>query len=487
MAAYDRAEKREVHESPFQTLSKQVANLRVQDGNQTSQEAVEDEPKVVESIESLCISCEENGETRLLLTKIPYFREVILMSFACDHCGFKNTEVKSAGQIQERGAKYSLKVADEEDMQRQIVKSDTGVFRLEDLDIEMPAGHSQLTNVEGVLLEILKDLKSGQRKRKQEEPELWEKIDAIVQPLLKMTLNQKFPFTITLDDPSGNSWIEPSPKDKDLKYQKTDYPRTATQNAELGLGEPPAPASTNDNGHSNQPATSLNGSPTAHVVPQIPSDTQDSTNLEGVDILAGHNYSFPTPCPGCTKPAHLNLQLVNIPYFKEVVVSAVMCLHCNYRSSDVKTGGEVPRLGKRIYLDVREPADLRRDILKSETCCVKIDEVGVEVVPGTMGGRFTTVEGLLTQIRDDLRFTVFESEEDEAGNGGDSMPEMKRRGWNQFFEVINKAIKGEMAFRILLEDPLANSYVQSLEEELEGKDERLRKEDYTRSEEEDDE
>ncbi|KAL9597174.1 MAG: hypothetical protein Q9179_004354, partial [Wetmoreana sp. 5 TL-2023] len=420
------------------------------------------------------------GETRLLLTKIPYFREIILMSFACDQCGFKNTEVQSAGQIQERGAKYILKVTDEEDIQRQIVKSDTGVFRLEDLDIEMPAGHSQLTNVEGVLLEILKDLESGQRKRKQEEPELWEKIDAIVQQLLKMTLNQKFPFTITLDDSSGNSWIEPSPKDKDLKYQRTEYPRTATQNAELGLGEAPASAPTNDNGHTSQPVTLSNGSETAHVVPQIPSDIQDSTNLEGVDILAGHNYSFPTPCPGCTKPAHLNLQLVNIPYFKEVVVSAVMCLHCNYRSSDVKTGGEVPRLGKRIYLDVREPADLRRDILKSETCCVKIDEVGVEVVPGTMGGRFTTVEGLLTQIRDDLHSTVFESEEDEAGNGGDSMPEMKRRGWNQFFEVINKAIKGEMAFRILLEDPLANSYVQSLEEEPEGKDERLREEDYTR-------
>ena len=406
----------------------------------------------------------------MLLTKIPYFREIILMSFSCDQCGFTNTEVQSAGQIQERGAKYTLKVMDEQDMQRQLVKSDTAVFRLEDFDIEMPAGHGQLTIVEGIMLEILKDLESGQKKRKTEEPEVWEKIDFIVQSLLKMTLNQKFPFTITLDDPSGNSWIEPSSTDKSQKYQKTEYPRTGPQNAALGLAD----AAEED--------SNASGKPTAHVVPEIPTDHEPNTSMEDVDILAGQNYSLPTPCPGCTKEAHLNLQLVNIPYFKEVVVSAVMCLNCNYRSSDVKTGGEVPRLGKKIYLDVREQVDLRRDILKSETCCVKIVEVGIEVVPGTMGGRFTTVEGLLTQIRDDLRATVFE-DDDETGTGGDSMPEVKNRRWNQFFAILNKAIVGGMEFTIELEDPLGNSYVQSLAEPP-AKDDRLREEEYQRSEEE---
>lgn len=42
-------------------------------------------------IESLCSNCEENGETRLLLTKIPFFREIIVSSFHCDKCGFRNT------------------------------------------------------------------------------------------------------------------------------------------------------------------------------------------------------------------------------------------------------------------------------------------------------------------------------------------------------------------------------------------------------------
>ncbi|KAI4208985.1 MAG: hypothetical protein LQ349_009587 [Xanthoria aureola] len=480
----DRADARETRESPFATLQKRVAGLKVQDDDPPPN-VEEDEPKVVDRIESLCINCEENGETRLFLTKIPYFREIIIMSFSCDHCGFENTDVQSAGQIQERGAKYTLTVTHVDDMERQIVKSDIAVLRLETLDIEVPAGRGRLTNVEGVVCDILKDLETGQRQRKKDHPDLWQKIDDLVQPLLKMALNQNFPFKITLDDPSGNSWIEPSSKDKAGKYQKSEYPRTLEQNAALGLGE--APSSTLDNGNSqpevlrSEKPSSLSGL-TAHVVPQIPttSNPTEQDALEDVDILEGHSYSLPTPCPGCTKPAHLNLQLINIPFFKQVVVSAVMCTECNYRASDVKTGGEIPRLGKRIYLDVRDPLDLRRDILKSETCYLKIEEIDVEVAPGTMGGRFTTVEGLLTQIRDDTKGTVFDTDDVEA-RGGDSMTEPKRQAWTRFFDKLDMAIKGELQYTILLEDPLANSYVQN--PWAPEPDERLREEEYKRSQE----
>jgi hypothetical protein len=41
----------------------------------------EESQKLVEEIESI------QGTTRLLLTKIPFFREVIIMSFSCPHCG----------------------------------------------------------------------------------------------------------------------------------------------------------------------------------------------------------------------------------------------------------------------------------------------------------------------------------------------------------------------------------------------------------------
>ena len=40
------------------------------------------------------------GVTRLLLTKIPHYREIILLSFTCHHCGQQNNEIQSGEKIQ---------------------------------------------------------------------------------------------------------------------------------------------------------------------------------------------------------------------------------------------------------------------------------------------------------------------------------------------------------------------------------------------------
>jgi zinc finger protein len=88
-------------------------------------------------------------------------------------------------------------------------------------------------------------------------------------------------------------------------------------------------------------------------------------------------------------------------------------------------------------------------------------ELGLHVNPGTLGGRFTTVEGILTQIRKDLRSQIFE-DEDENDTGGDSLPSKTKSKWDQFFENLGAATRGEKKFTLVLEDPLASSYVQSL-------------------------
>lgn len=50
------------------------------------------------------------GVTRLLLTRIPFFKEVIVSSFTCGSCAWSNTEIQSAGRIQEQGVRYTLTV-----------------------------------------------------------------------------------------------------------------------------------------------------------------------------------------------------------------------------------------------------------------------------------------------------------------------------------------------------------------------------------------
>lgn len=39
---------------------------------------------------------------------IPHFKEVIIMSTVCDHCGYKSNEVKTGGEIPAKGKKNSV-------------------------------------------------------------------------------------------------------------------------------------------------------------------------------------------------------------------------------------------------------------------------------------------------------------------------------------------------------------------------------------------
>ncbi|KAG5439642.1 hypothetical protein PCK2_000776 [Pneumocystis canis] len=105
-------------------------------------------------------------------------------------------------------------------------------------------------------------------------------------------------------------------------------------------------------------------------------------------------HKFPSTCPSCTKSCDTNMKLINIPYFKEVIIMCTVCDHCGYKTNEVKTGGEIPEKGKKITLKVENIDDLFRDLLKSETCSITIPELNLNLYPGTLGGRFTTLEGL---------------------------------------------------------------------------------------------
>lgn len=409
------------------------------------------------------------------------------MSFYCDHCHFSNNEIQPASEVQEQGCKQTFKVTHEDDLQRQIIKSDTAIFKIQDLDLEVPAGRGRLTNIEGLLSEILADLEAGQKQRKKENPELHTKIDSVVQSLIKLMNAANLPFTILIDDPAGNSSIEPSPQDAAIggKYLQVQYPRTPTQNAALGLGSGDDGAQTKGEVEDGRDGlekgdTMPKEEGSRDIVPQVGKDTGEG--LEDVDILEGQVYNLHIECPGCTRPAQIFLQMVNIPYFKQVVLSTTRCDHCNYHTTDVKTGGEVPDKGKRIHLDVKGPDDLKRDILKSESCLLKIPECKIEVVPGTMGGRFTTVEGLLTQVRDDLKVSIFDAGDENSQS--DSITTEKKNMWNAFFAELDRAVSGNMPCTIIMEDPLASSYCQELPEP--GKDPNVRVEEYERTEEEED-
>ncbi|KAM3424337.1 hypothetical protein BST61_g11126 [Cercospora zeina] len=440
-----------------------------------------DDQKVVEEIESLCMNCHEDGTTRLLLTRIPFFREIVIMSFTCEKCGFHNNEIQSAGQIQPKGAKFALRVEKDEDLQRNVVKSDVCAFRIEDVDLEVPPGKGQYSNVEGIIRAVKDDLEMHQAARMQQMPEVGAKVGAIIRKLEDMLNGHKYPFMISVDDPTGNSTIEPKPGDAAGKWAKSEYIRSAAQNAALGLGDDvPAPVS-------EAPAPALRPEYHAeHLVGgDAPAAPQGNNVDQEEDIVENQVYSFPASCPGCTRPCATNMKMVNIPFFKQVVLMSTVCDHCGYRSNEVKTGGEVPEKGRKITLKVSTKEDLARDILKSESAALSCPELQLRVEPGTMGGRFTTVEGIMTNIRKDLRAQAFglaDGDADLQDGAGDSMAAESKKQWEDFFSLLEDAIEGRKDFTLVLEDPLAGSYVQSLT--APEPDPKLTLEDYTRTDEE---
>lgn len=85
-----------------------------------------------------------------------------------------------------------------------------------------------------------------------------------------------------------------------------------------------------------------------------------------------------------------------------------------------------------------------------------IPEIDLELNPGTLGGRFTTLEGLLQQVYEELDAKVFAN--------GDAAPagSTDNDAMGTFLAQLKKVMEAEIPFTLVLDDPLANSYIQNL-------------------------
>jgi zinc finger protein len=101
------------------------------------------------------------------------------------------------------------------------------------------------------------------------------------------------PFTIELDDPTGNSFIELGDfTGTDPRWNFRTYHRTHEQNVALGLVAPGAPGDS--------------------VIDEHDDTTEVTTADDGNDEI----YVFPGVCSSCGHPLDTMMKKVVIPYFK---------------------------------------------------------------------------------------------------------------------------------------------------------------------------
>ncbi|KAG8741467.1 nucleolar zinc-finger protein [Ceratobasidium sp. 414] len=416
---------------PIGALAQKTDDLP--DGPQT---IGEDEERPLQEIESLCMECGQQGMTRMMLTHIPYFKE--------------------------QGTLYTAKILARPDLDRQLVKSASCTLVIPELELTIPASRGQLTTVEGIVRDTVRDLELDQPLRKIQDLGTYEKIEVLVGklkdilgdgededereesigPVEKKTAaktDKPMPaFTVQLDDPAGNSWIEFVGSMGDPKWHMRQYERTPEQNTLLGIGGDARPPEAK---HIANAKEGMEGGKRA---------TADDDVVPDEEI-----YVFPGTCSSCKAPLDTMMKRVIIPYFKDIFIMSTNCAACGYRDNEIKSGGAISEHGRRITLKVEDVEDLSRDILKSETCGLEIPEIELQLQPGTLGGRFTTLEGLLTQVHEELGEKVF-----VHGDAGATSED--RTTFETFLANLKEVMQAKRPFTIILDDPLANSYLQNL-------------------------
>jgi len=380
-------------------------------------------------LESLCVNCEENGITKLLFVEIPFYREVIISSFSCPHCHYQNSEIQSASEIQMKGLEIKFRVTRPEDINRQIVKTDTAMFKIEELNFEIPAKSQKgtLSTLEGIIQRTIDGLEQDQPVRRVMHPEESKQIDEFVIKL-KKCLTVETPFTVLLDDASGNSFIENPFAPKDDRYITTrQYKRNAAQNKLLGLvGENEDPVKEKEE---------IN----------IPETTEELDLHKEV-------VTFVNACSSCGVDSTTNMKMLSVPHFKEVMIMATSCDNCGHKSNEIKSASGYGPKGKKITLKYSSSVDLSRDLLKSETCEVLIPEIELQTGSMALSGKFTTVEGLLQDIK-----TMLVDSNPFVGGDSANSEKLKEIG-----EKIDAFASGELNFTLILDDPVSNSYIQDI-------------------------
>lgn len=382
--------------------------------------------------------CQSTGRTRILFRDIPHFRKIAITSFSCENCGEENRDIIEADDFQIKGCICKLKVRTSDDLQRMVIKSSHAVIYFHKLELEIPSQIAQMTTVEGILQKVRGDLTANMKSHKEAYQGQYGKLVDFINQVEKILNGKSLPIDMEINDPSGNSFIEPK-IGVDSGWSFENYLRTDEQNKQLGLM-----INSDSGGAENEKD---------HV-------ESNGTGAEAIDTKAQVSLNdelqiFSARCPNCCGNCSEVVKPVDIPYFKQVIIMSLYCENCGYKNSEVKTGGEIPRLGRKIRFNVKTfPDDLSRDILKSDSAALQIPEINLELTPGTLGGRFTTIEGLLQQTYDELYSKILV-------RNSDSMPKEQAQKWEIFLKDLKDLTEGKRTFTMILDDPLAASHLQN--------------------------
>lgn len=169
------------------------------------------------------------------------------------------------------------------------------------------------------------------------------------------------------------------------------------------------------------------------------------------DDIKYNNEIMYSDCPVCggQKTLEVTNRTDNIPYFGDILETAVLCKECGYQSSDSISLSQNDPM--RFILEIDE-SKLNTRVAKSQTATLTIPDLGLKVEPGPKSqGYVSNVEGILNRFESAIvRALTLEGEnidktvEDNALN---------------LIEKLASIKMGELSTKLVLEDPFGNSVI----------------------------
>jgi len=156
-------------------------------------------------------------------------------------------------------------------------------------------------------------------------------------------------------------------------------------------------------------------------------------------------------CPICDSSDGLKLfvHISEIPYFGEHTQMTMMCDSCGWKNTDF-----IPAEGKKPgswTMKINTIEHMRVRVVRSSSCTVRIEEIGLEVEPGgNSSGYITNIEGVLNRFRDIVEMILRQAKRDNEENVEKCL---------LLLEKISEIKKGNKEIEIVLLDPMGHSQI----------------------------
>ena len=165
-------------------------------------------------------------------------------------------------------------------------------------------------------------------------------------------------------------------------------------------------------------------------------------------------------CPICfaDKGLKLFVHISAIPYFGEHTQMTMLCEECGWKNTDfIPAEGKKPGAWSIIISDI---SHMSTRVVRSSSCTIKIDEIGLEVEPGgNSSGYISNIEGVLNRFKGIVEMILRQAKRDKDDNIEKCLI---------LLDKINEIKNGKKEVEMVLLDPMGHS--QILHEDAKSRD-----------------